>query len=202
MTAPAMPKFLTSNFFWIVLTVGLVLFAFSLFFGWGLMVGTLFLLFWIFRWAGWEAKLSLRHRWLYLMTLLIYPIAETSVQWLGINGLIPKDFTWVNRLEHMCWAIALTLLFAPLISQIWQRLNRWQNLLFIVGFVCFLGNLNEFFEYIQRVQNSPINQAVFARYYVDTIYDMLMNLLGSLIGFVFLSWFDRSENKLPEGKQF
>jgi len=114
-----------------------------------------------------------------------------------VNHIIPDSWILVNRLEHFCWAIALTLLFLPLISQIWNRLEIWQSLLFVVGFVCLLGNLNEFLEYFTRVQQHPIDQAKFAWFYIDTIYDMMMNLLGSLVGFAFMT---RVENKAEISK--
>ncbi len=132
-----MPKFLQSNPFWLFFATVLVLLSFTLFFGWGLMVGTLFSFFFLFRLTGLESRLSEEERRIYLTTLLLYPVAETGVQWMQVNHLIPDSWILVNRLEHFCWATALTLLFLPLISQIWKRLEIWQSLLFVVGFVCF-----------------------------------------------------------------
>jgi len=156
------------------------------------MVGTLFFFFWVFRCTRLEAKLNAREHQLYLLTLLLYAPAETAVQWLGVRGLIPHDFTLVNRLEHACWAAMLSILFLPMISQVWKRLNRWQSLLFVVGFVCLLGNLNEFLEYAVRARYT-INEIQLAWFYTDTIYDMLMNLVGSLIGFGILNWVEHRQ---------
>jgi hypothetical protein len=188
MRRTSIPKLLTANFFWIVWTVCLVSFGFSFFFGWGLMVATLYIFFWLFRWMGWEAKLSSRQRWVYLMTVLLYPVAETTVLWLKMHGFFPPDFDLVNRFEHSCWAIALSMMFLPFISGVWKQLNPWQNLIFIVGFVCLLGNFNEFLEYFVRTQHPPFNDALFANFYIDTIYDMMMNLTGSLISFAILRY--------------
>lgn len=181
-----MPKVLKSNFFWLFFSVSLTLFSFNLFFAWGLMVGTLYGLFFLFRFTRLESTLSSREHPLYLTAILLYPPAETLVQWLGINGFIPRDFTLINRLEHFCWAMVLTLFFLPFISGIWQRLNHWQNLVFVIAFACLLGNINEFLEFFLRIQASPIDQARFAAFYSDTIYDMMMNLLGSVAGFAIL----------------
>jgi hypothetical protein len=197
-TINPMSRILKSTVFWLFLATALILFSFKLFFGWGLMVGTLFSLFFIFRWTRLEAGLSERQHRLYLITMMLYPIVETGVQWMQIKDLVPDSWTVVNRLEHFCWATALTLLFLPLITQIWQRLEIWQSLLFIVGFVCLLGNLNEFLEYFSRIQGGPIDQAKFAWFYVDTIYDMMMNLLGSLAGFALLLGIERSRTEMPE----
>lgn len=191
-----MPKSLTSNVFWSFYTTCLVSISFTLFFGWGLMVGTLFSIFWLFRLTGMEAKLSDRDRHLYLWTLLLYTPTETAVQWLGVRGFIPSDFTWINRLEHACWAAMLCILFLPMIFQIWRQLTLWQNLLFVIGFVCLLGNLNEFFEFATRIHESA-NTAQFARFYSDTIYDMMMNLIGGLVGFgIYLAFASRASNRL------
>ncbi len=177
-----MPKVLTSNFFWLVYTIALIAFGFTLFFFWGVMVVAFFILFWIFRLTGMENRLPHRDRNLYLLTLLIYVPAETAVQWSGVNGLIPPDFTWINRLEHACWAAMLSILFLPLLSGIYHRLTRWHGFLFILGFVCLLGNLNEFLEFATRLEYAQDAER-FARFYSDTIYDMMMNLLGGTIGF-------------------
>lgn len=150
------------------------------------MVGTLYSLFFLFRFTRLESTLSRREHQLYLTAILLYPPAETLVQWLGINGFTPRDFTLINRLEHFCWATVLMLFFLPFTSGVWQRLNRWQSLVFIMGFTCLLGNINEFLEFFLRIQANPINQAQFAAFYSDTIYDMMMNLLGSIAGFTIL----------------
>jgi hypothetical protein len=151
------------------------------------MVAALFIIFWLFRLTGIEKTLSDREQTIYLWTIFVYPLLEGAVLWIRIKGFMPIDFDWVNRLEHFCWAIALTFFFLPLISRIWKRLCRWQNLLFVVGFVCLLGNLNEFLEFIVRIQKAPIDPVVFANFYTDTILDMTMNLCGSIVSFLLLS---------------
>jgi hypothetical protein len=153
---------LKSSYFWLVYSISLTVFSFSLFFQWGLMIGTLFLIFFYFRWTRLETDLSPQEHYLYLLAILLYPPAETIVQVLQTRGLIPPDFTWTNRLEHFCWAIALTFFFLPLIAGFWRSLKGWQNFIFILSFVCLLGNLNEFLEYLLRIQGSPINQPLFA----------------------------------------
>jgi hypothetical protein len=182
-----MYKLLKSNYFWLFYATGLTLFSFSLFFHWGMMVATLFAIFGFFRLTRMEGKLSNQEHYLYLLAILLYPPAETAVQLIQMQRLIPSDFTWINRLEHFCWAIALAFFFLPFIASVWKRLNGWQNLIFVFGFVCLLGNLNEFLEYLLRIQNTPLDQALFAKFYTDTILDMTMNLLGGLVGFALLT---------------
>jgi hypothetical protein len=178
---------LKSNYFWLFYAISLTLFSFSLFFQWGLMVGMLFFIFFCFRWTGLEVALADRERSNYLFAILLYPLAETIIKLLQIKGMISDDFTVLNRLEHFCWAIALMFFFLPLIAGFWKSLKGWQNLIFILGFVCLLGNLNEFLEYLLRIQQSPIDKTLFASFYIDTILDMTMNLLGGLVGFGLLT---------------
>jgi hypothetical protein len=182
-----MEKLLKSNYFWLFYTISLTLFSFNLFFQWGLMVGALFCIFWCFRWTGLEANLTDGERRNYLFAILLYPPAETLLKFFQIKGIISLDFTLINRLEHFCWAIALILFFLPLIASFWNSLKSWQNAIFILGFVCLLGNLNEFLEYLLRIQPSPIDKALFANFYIDTILDMTMNLLGGAFGFALLT---------------
>jgi hypothetical protein len=182
-----MDKLLKSNFFWLIYAIGLTLFSFNMFLQWGLMVGALFLIFFGFRWTRMERSLSLIQWRSYLLAILLYPIMETSVILLRINGKLPQDFDLINRGEHLCWAIALMFFFLPLIAGVWQSLNRWQNLLFILGFVCLLGNFNEFLEYLFRIQGGSSDDKLFASFYHDTILDMTMNLVGGSIGFVILT---------------
>jgi hypothetical protein len=177
---------LKANTFWLVYAAGLTLFSFGLFFQWGLMVGALFSIFFAFRLLRLEATLLPSERRCYWLAIVLYPPAETAVLMAKMHNHIQLDFDWINRLEHFCWAIALSLFFLPFLAGIWKRLNSWQNLVFIVGFVCLLGNLNEFLEYLLRIQTPAINQSLFAYFYSDSIFDMTMNLCGGLMSFVLL----------------
>lgn len=189
-------KLLKSNFFWLFYATGLTLFSYSLFFGWGLMVGIFYLLFFLFRITGLEAQLTAHEHRIYLMAYLLYAPLETAVQWMGQRELLPKDASWINRLEHFSWAAVLTLFFLPILAPIWKRLNLWQNLLFILSFVCLLGNLNEFLEFLTRIQHSTLDPVRFSAFYSDTIYDMMMNLFGGLLGFVILKSIEQKSTPL------
>jgi hypothetical protein len=176
-------KLFKSNFFWLVYTISLSIYSFSLFFQWGLMMVALFGIFWFFRLTRREATLLPQEQCYYWWVVAAYPPLQTAVLLWKRAGNFAQDFDWVNRLEHGCWAIALAFFFLPVIAGIWKRLHPWQNLLVIASFVCLLGNLNEFLEYLLRLPATPANQARFAAYYSDSIYDMGMNLLGGLVSF-------------------
>jgi len=61
-------------------------------------------------------------------------------------------------------------------------------LIFIIGLICILGNLNEFLEYFIRVSFRLTDEKRFAAYYWDTIYDMMINIMGGFVGFLVLRW--------------
>jgi hypothetical protein len=182
-----MDNLFKSNYFWLFYSISLTLFSFNLFLQWGLMVGVLFAIFLGFRWTRLETDLSLVQWRSYVLAIFLYPPIETSIIFLRIKGKLPPDFDFINRGEHFCWAIALIFFFLPLIAGFWKSLNGWQNLILILGFVCLLGNFNEFLEYLFRIQPSSRDNALFASFYHDTILDMTMNLLGGLVGFAILT---------------
>ena len=89
--------------------------------------------------------------------------------------------------------MALAIIFLSIFSNIWNRLSWWQNLLLVVSFVCLIGNLNEFLEYFIRLFLHKKNQFQLAVYYWDTIYGMMMNIVGGFGGFVAM----KLKTKLP-----
>jgi hypothetical protein len=184
----SMYSFFKSNTFWLAYSTALTLFAYNFFFQWGLMITALCGIFWFFRLTRLEANLTPPQQLRYWLTVALYPPIETAVLVVKIRGYLPLDADWTNRLEHMCWAASLTIFFLPILAPIWQQLKPWQNLIFLVGFVCLLGNLNEFLEFALRIKTQPIDVPTFARFYSDTIYDMTMNVIGSFLGFGILSW--------------
>ena len=101
------------------------------------------------------------------------------------KNIIPYSWFWLNRLEHFCSAIGVSIILLPIYVNIWHSLKWWQNLIFVLGLVCLIGNLNEFCEFFLRCFQ-PINDSKFALYYSDTIYDMGVNLIGGFVGFLII----------------
>ena len=188
-----MIKVLKFNEFWYFFTTLLILFFFTIFSNWVGMVFIWFGLFFTFRFTNLESTLSAKEHKLYLSTVLIYSLVETWIKLMIEKNALPDSWFWLNRLEHFCWAMALVIIFLPIFSDIWNRLSWWQNLLFVVSFACLLGNLNEFLEYFIRLLLNKKNQSQLAVYYWDTIYDMMMNIVGGFGGFVAM----RLNTKLP-----
>jgi len=180
-----MLKIFHSNWFWLFLATCLICFAMTLFASWVLMVGIWFSLFFAFRLTKLEAKLPEPAHKLFLSVVLIYPLAETAVKWALSQNMIANSW-WLNRLEHTSWALATTILFLPTLINLWQQLSWWQNLVILVGLLCLIGNLNEFFEYWMRAKDGIVDYYKFSQFYPDTIYDMMVNILGAALGFVLL----------------
>lgn len=184
-------KIIKPTWFWLFFATCLIVFSFTVFSTWVLMVGIWFGLFFIFRFTQLEAKLSEEEQRIYLTTVLLYPLIESWIKWMIIKNIIPYSWFWLNRLEHFSWALAVVILFLPLYRDVWNILNWWQNLIFVIGLICILGNLNEFLEYFLRSQSQ--NYRALAAYYWDTIYDMMINIVGGFVGFVVLRWQTRSQ---------
>lgn len=148
------------------------------------MVCIWFGLFFTFRFTHLESKLSYQEHNIYLTTVLLYPLLETAVKWMIVKDIIPNSWVLLNRIEHFSWAVAMVIIFLPILTDIYKNLNLWQNLIVTLGFICLLGNLNEFLEYLIRLQLNLTNTNRFAAYYPDTVYDMMMNIIGGFTGFL------------------
>ncbi|HEY9703034.1 MAG TPA: hypothetical protein V6C58_11335 [Allocoleopsis sp.] len=183
-------KVLRENWFWLFWATVLISFASTLFIYWVILICVWFSLFFLFRFTKLEEQLTNIERVFYLSTILAYPIMASLIKWMIAKNIIPNSWWWLNRFEHGIWALAMVIFCLPLYTNFWRLLNWWQSLLFILGLVCLLGNLNEFAEFFTRMPppKIKINDKIFAIYYIDTIYDMMMNILGGFIGFAILRW--------------
>lgn len=148
------------------------------------MVCIWFSLFFTFRFTHLESKLSYQEHNIYLNTALLYPLLETLVKWMIVKDIIPNSWFLLNRIEHFSWAVAIVIIFLPILTDMYKSLTLWQNLIVTLGFICLVGNLNEFLEYLIRLQLNLTNTNRFAAYYPDTIYDMMMNITGGFTGFL------------------
>lgn len=181
-------NFFQSNWFWIFYAIILILFSFTIFSNWVLMVSIWFGLFFTFKIAKLESKLSKKERRIYLFTAWLYPLVETGIKWMMVKNVVLYSSSLLNRVEHLSWAVAVVIIFLPTYTDIWKSLKGWQNMIFVIGLTNMIGNLNEFFEYLIRVAANLTENRYFAAFYGDTIYDMMMNMIGGLVGFLVLRW--------------
>jgi hypothetical protein len=182
-----MPKPFKPTFFWLLYAVALTLFATTMFRTWVMMISVFFGIFFLFRFTRRTDQLTTLERQIYHWIMVLYPLAETAVQWMAKQGWLTQNWMIINRVEHSVWAMFIVVLFSPIFSEFWKFLKPWQNLLCVVGSVCLLGNLIEFLEFYFRLSPGwiilPERSGIF---YTDTILDMMMNLLGGSIGFLIL----------------
>jgi len=181
-------KVFNSNLFLIFFATSLFLFSFTIFSTWVAMVCIWFGLFFCFRFTRLELKLSPKEHNLYLATVLLYPLGESLIKWMMIKDIIAFSWFLLNRLEHFSWAVAMVIIFLPTYTDAWKRWEWWQALIYVIGLIGIIGNLNEFMEYFMRVRTGLLDYKNFGLYYWDTIYDMIMNMLGSFVGFVVVKW--------------
>ncbi|WP_009633646.1 hypothetical protein [Synechocystis sp. PCC 7509] len=174
------------NWFWGLFATLIILFSLTVFSNWVLLGCIWFAVFFIFRFSNLEKNLSSNEHRLYLTTAFVFPIIETWLTWMIQKDIIPYSWFWLNRLEHFFSALGVVIILLPIYINIWHKLKWWQSLIFVLGLICIIGNLNEFFEFFLRVCCKPIKHSKFAVYYPDTIYDMGVNLMGGLVGFLII----------------
>lgn len=183
-----MPKILKFNWFWYTYASLIILFTFTIFSNWLVLSCVWFGVFFLFRFLNLEAKLTNKEHQLYLKTMFIYPLIETLITWTIKKDIVPYSWHVLNRLEHFGTSVALVIILLPVFTEVWASLKWWQSLVFIIGLVCLIGNVNEFFEYSLRACCKTYSDIKYAVYYWDTIYDMVMNIAGGLVGFLIIRW--------------
>ena len=141
------------------------------------------ILYTIVIWKGLDKKLSQRERNLWFIIVILYPILEAIIKYYLTFNVIPYSWSWINRIEHILSAIAIQIMFLPFFISTLKKLNLVERFLLLLCFTVFIGNLNEFQEYLIRLKLGLTGKNYFSAYYWDTIYDMAMNVLGGVIGF-------------------
>lgn len=127
-----------------------------------------------------------------------YPLIETVIKAAIIYNWMPYSWNWLNRIEHFGFSFAICFMIYPFIKKDFSKSNLFTQILLIVGIVSILGNLNEIVEYILRVAWSL--EENFATYYWDSIFDIVINTLGGLAGFIAIKLIfrhDKENIKVP-----
>jgi hypothetical protein len=107
-----------------------------------------------------------------------YVLVASVLKILFYNDAIDNDYIWFNMVEHLLFSFGFGILLYPFVKSEIQKLDFFiTKILLVVGIVNIFGIGNEIFEAIVR-ELSDLSKA---EYYVDTIYDLIMNLIGSSI---------------------
>jgi hypothetical protein len=121
--------------------------------------------------------------------VLGFPVATTYLKWhLFVNDL-GSDVGFGNRVQHFGWALCTVGLFVPMLRRWMNDREAVQKVLMVVGFVSMLGNFNEIAEWRRGGMQ-----------YGDTMKDLTMNILGSIVGgliVVALDRLEKSEQHVP-----
>jgi len=163
---------------------GSALLSFSVFYLWStwtLMVALwLGVVFWVAI-KGIDQNLPEQSRKIFWFTVFVYPLVESFLKWLIVADIIPYSWDIINRIEHFLWVMALGVILFPFLRGILAKLEYLERVLFLFGFLMSLGIFNELFEFLLRIwQNKPL-QLLGADYYVDTVFDFGMNILGGTL---------------------
>lgn len=123
---------------------------------------------------------------LFWVTVYLYPIIELVIKYMIVFDVISYSWFWLNRVEHFVWVVAVEILLMPAFSRTLKKLSWKESMVFVVSAMVFIGNLNEFMEYILRAYLGFGSRDKFGLYYWDTIYDQVVNLAGAVVGFILI----------------
>jgi glycopeptide antibiotics resistance protein len=117
-----------------------------------------------------------------LITGYTYPLIETLIKFMIIRDVIPYSWFLLNRIEYTLWALCMTILIFGYFLKDIKQVSLLKHMLLVCGAIIILGNINEYIEYSLRL--SLVSK--FSAYYPDTIYDLSLNMIGALTGYVML----------------
>lgn len=134
-------------------------------------------------------KCSSRHKVILNIFFWIYPPIATWTQWMIHFDIIPYSWRYLNTFEHGFTSCAVTIFLFPIFYQYTSALGKYMMVLFLFGVMMTLGIGNEIAELAYRVYIGNTGQSYFAAYYQDTMYDLVLNIVGTLtaIGMVWRS---------------
>lgn len=119
---------------------------------------------------------------------IFYPITEMLIR-LGLKYDYLPDNIYLNSFSHILFSFGLYNLMFPIFSGL--KASKFTLIVLCFALTNVLGNLNEIFQFYTR--SNHLNPW----YYQDTIRDIMMNLVGSVIGsiiFLICLKFTHAEN--------
>jgi hypothetical protein len=138
-----------------------------------------------------DSKLSTKEKVLWKVVLFGYPLLESAIKTIIFFNLIPYSYRPLNLAEHFMWSVAMTLLLYPLVRNYLSKNMLKTQLILLFGIIIIIGNLNELFEFGLRMSMSLTSERLFAQYYLDTIIDLGINMVGGALTVVVLWLFHR-----------
>lgn len=129
-----------------------------------------------------KPKITSKLKHLYFYIGYVYPAVAMFIRFI-LDAWYPQA-TLLNRFEHTLFSIVLALTLYLIFHNNLKKFNLLESAIFIIGLVVVFGNFNEFAEFIVRPYMSidfALKQTLF---YSDTIFDLMMNVLGGTLGFI------------------
>ena len=127
-------------------------------------------------------KITTGIKHLYLYIGYIYPAVGLFMRYLLETRY--STFYMLNRVEHSLFSLILTIILYIIFFETVKKLKLFEQAIFVMGIVIIFGNSNEIFEFIIRpfiTIDYGLKQTLF---YSDTILDLVMNLIGTMLGFI------------------
>jgi vancomycin permeability regulator SanA len=125
---------------------------------------------------------------LWLVSIFLYPFLETIIRIFIAGEIIPYSWRYFNLAEHFIWMMFLLIISYPLFYLTLKKIDKKHQFLHLFGFLMVVGIFNEIFEYIMRMHNEMTDDYLLAAYYIDTIYDLSINIPGVIMGMVSVHW--------------
>jgi hypothetical protein len=127
-----------------------------------------------------------------------YPVIETVIKLAIIYDFVPYSWFILNRIEHIAFGLFMSLLLFPAFARAKPRTFP-ENLLLVSSLVLLAGTLNEIIEYAVRIflSNFEFRSRL---YYTDTIYDLVMNLVGIALALGIL-FFRQKHSGVEQGRK-
>ncbi|MBN1618527.1 YdcF family protein [Candidatus Dojkabacteria bacterium] len=158
-----------------------------------LIIGVAGLFFWL---RGWVGQLEPKRQAYFWICLLGFPFLELLIKHCIVHEYISYSWNYLNRLEHLVWVLSVSGFLLPVLFSSGTKLKWPIRMGLVVGVITVLGNINEMLEYLIRLLSGKTSDYYLGLFYVDTMIDQLVNLVGAFLGFVlFYSEFFRNRKK-------
>lgn len=118
--------------------------------------------------------------WWFLV--LVYPPIEILIKANYVFDFVPYSWFWVNRFEHFLWAFLMCVLIYPALKNQLEKIPFYLRFIFISSVVVAIGSANEIFEGFIRSYMGINDLLRLSNYYTDTLIDMIVNIVGALLG--------------------
>ncbi len=126
---------------------------------------------------------SKRQKKFILISAFLYPFIEYGIKVFIISNIIPYSYIWINRIEHALFSIVISYYIFIVLDKIIpsQKIKKLHYSILLgvstISLLNLFGVFNEILEMIIRIYW----QMDMRRYYMDTMLDLITNLVASVL---------------------